>query len=229
MRRSLLAFLLLLLAVECSWAQVTPPAGAGFSVADYAVGSSSVTVPAGTGTVDKVVVTLTGVSHACLGDWDVVLVGPGGQKLTIMSNVPDYFHIPCANWSGNLTIRDDAASNMPEAAWPTQGGEYRPTVTIVPEPPAPPTPVVIAGVCGPCPAAAPLGTETLTSVFKGITAEGTWTLYIDDNATDFTGSLTSWSLTIYPAAVSSTTAVTYLPFSAARMRARMIGESTLVR
>ena len=128
-RRSLLAFLLLLMALVCSRAQVTPPAGAEFSVADFAVGSSSVTVPAGTGTVDSVVVTLTGISHACLGDWDVVLVGPGGQKLTLMSNIPDYFDVPCANWSGDLTIRDDAASSMPETAWPTQGGTYKPTVT----------------------------------------------------------------------------------------------------
>ena len=52
------------------------------------------------------------------------------------------------------------------------------------------------------------GDATFATQFAGITAEGTWTLYIDDNNGDFTGSLTSWSLTIYPAAVSTTTTVT---------------------
>ncbi|HYC58467.1 MAG TPA: hypothetical protein VEK79_02775, partial [Thermoanaerobaculia bacterium] len=82
---------------------------------------SPITVSGLTGTVTKVTATLNGFTHAYTSDIDILLVGPGGQSVVLMSDVAE------ATPSGALTITfDDAAAAMSSSA-PLSSTSYAPT------------------------------------------------------------------------------------------------------
>jgi subtilisin-like proprotein convertase family protein len=134
---------------------------------------SDLTVPA-MGTVQKVTVTLNDFIHTYPEDVDILLVGPAGQKVMLMSDVGGG-----AN-AGPLTLTfDDAASPLGSST--LSAGTYKPTDLQPGET---------------LPASAPAGPYgTLLSVFNGVNPAGIWKLYAADDFGGDLGSLTGWSLT----------------------------------
>ena len=136
----------------------------------------NVALPAST--ITNLTVTLNGFGHAFPDDVDVLLVAPGGQNAIIMSDVGGT--TPVAGVT--LTLDDAAASSLPDAG-PLVSGTFKPTN-------------INALETFPAPAPAPSGGSAL-SVFNGISPNGTWSLYIVDDAGGDAGSISGgWCLDI---------------------------------
>ncbi|HEV2842921.1 MAG TPA: proprotein convertase P-domain-containing protein [Chthoniobacterales bacterium] len=125
------------------------------------------------GSVRKARVTLS-LSHSFPDDVDILLVGPAGQNAIIMSDVGAGTDVTTLN----LTFDDDAASALPDNG-PLVDGTFRPTNF---EPGDP-----FSG------APAPTGTSVL-SVFDGTNPNGTWSLYVVDDAGQDMGQISEWSV-----------------------------------
>jgi subtilisin-like proprotein convertase family protein len=138
---------------------------------------STINVTGMTGLVTKVTATLSGLSHTFPDDIDILLVGPGGQSVVLMSDTGTSLDV-----SGvTLTFDDAAAAGLPDSAQ-IVSGTFRPTN-------------IGAGDTFPGPApAAPYG-AALTA-FNGTNPNGIWSLYIFDDLGGDTGSLAGWSVTI---------------------------------
>lgn len=140
---------------------------------------SSIAVSGIQGAVTKVSLALRGLNHTNPDDLDVLLVGPGGQKLLVMS---DCGGSPDIN-NNTLMFDDGAASALPNSSQ-LGSGTYRPsnydsTTDVFPAP-AP---------------SAPFGTTL--GVFQGQDPNGTWSLYIRDDNNGGTGSLAQgWTLSL---------------------------------
>jgi hypothetical protein len=140
---------------------------------------STITVSNLTGTITKVTATLRGLSHTFPDDIDILLVGPGGQK-TLMAS--DGGGANAVN-GVTLTFDDSAVSSLPDSGQIT-AGTYKPTNFDTNSDVFP----------GPAPAA-PYVTNLAT--FNGLSPNGTWSLYVRDDAANDTGSITQgWSMTI---------------------------------
>lgn len=147
---------------------------------------STINVSGLSGTVTQVTASLNGLSHTFPDDVDVLLVGPGGQRVILMSDAggnPDVSGV-------NLTF-DQSAAPLPDE---TQivSGTYRPTNFNTN------TSLEPGGVDN-FPASAPgqavYGSDL--NVFNGTAANGAWQLYvIDDEATDSGNIATGWALGI---------------------------------
>ena len=149
---------------------------------------STITMPPGTGVVTKVQVVLGRLNHVSVGDVDVLLVGPGGQASVLMSDVGG------ATTATNLTIMfDDSGPPMPGTA--LSSGTYRPTNTVAGDAFSPPAP---AGAHG-----------ASLAAFNGLSADGTWRLFVvDDSGVAAGGSIADgWTL------ILTTTFGDYVPTS----------------
>jgi subtilisin-like proprotein convertase family protein len=137
---------------------------------------SNINVAGIVGTVSKVTVQLFNFNHTFPGDVDVLLVGPGGQRLLLMSDVGGGTDAVNAN----LTF-DDAAAPIGATV---VSGTFSPTNAG-------------AGDLFPAPApAAPPDPQQL-SVFNGVNPNGTWSLYVVDDAAVDTGNINGgWRLNI---------------------------------
>jgi subtilisin-like proprotein convertase family protein len=135
---------------------------------------SAINVSGVTGTISKVTARLNGLSHNITSDLDVLLVSPGGQSVTLMSDT--------GYGASNINVTfDDAAPNaLPDTN--LASGTYKPTS--------------LGGADSyPAPApAAPHGTTL--GALNGGNPNGTWRLFIVDDFEDDGGSLASWSLSI---------------------------------
>jgi subtilisin-like proprotein convertase family protein len=140
---------------------------------------STVDVSGLTGTVTKVVVSLSGFSHTFPQDVDVLLVGPGGQQATIMSDAGGTSPV------SNLVLSFDDAAGGPVPA-PAVSGVFQPT-NIGTQLDSFPLPApVVTGF--------PTGSSAL-SVFNGTQPTGTWRLYVLDDTAGDTGTLNSgWAV-----------------------------------
>lgn len=141
---------------------------------------SVVNVTGMTGTVVGVTVTLKNLSHSYGDDIDVLLVGPGGQKVMVMSDAGSSF--PIGNATLNLTQTAPLALTNSQII----SGTFRPTDLSPGETrdtfPAP-APIK------------PYGSSLL--VFNGTDPNGTWLLYVQDDGAGDQGSIAGgWSLTI---------------------------------
>jgi len=143
---------------------------------------SGITVGGAASLVTDVNVTLHGFTHQFMADVDILLVGPGGQSVVILSDAG------CSsNVSGlELTFDQSAAGTVPESG--VSSGTYRPTNVDV-------------GCDGgsesfPNPAPAdPWGSSL--DVYNDTLAQGTWNLFVVDDASLYAGSIAGgWSLTI---------------------------------
>ncbi|WP_220793472.1 calcium-binding protein [Nocardioides stalactiti] len=150
-------------------------------VQDNQVVETAINVSGHSGVITNVAVTLHQVTHPNPDDMDVMLLGPHGQRVPLMSDVCGGVDVIGAH----LTIDDTAPDAFPDSIdCPT--GSYRPTnVGDGDDWTAPPT-------------------ATTLSAFTGTSPNGQWVLtVIDDGDFDVTNIAGGWSLdlTLAPAAV----------------------------
>src|SRR5262245_52938788 len=79
---------------------------------------SGISVSGMTGTVSDVNITLTNVVHPIATDIDVLLVGPAGQNLLVMSDVKGDSGFSA---NGTVTFDDQAAAQIPATGVPGTG------------------------------------------------------------------------------------------------------------
>ena len=131
------------------------------------------------GSLTSLTVTLTNINHAFPDDMDVLLVGPAGQSVMLMSDAGGSMVNPLN--SVTLTF-SDAGPFLPDAAQITSG-TYRPTdwetFDILP-PPAPVRPY-----------------SSSLGVFNGSNPNGVWSLYVADDVELHSGNIArGWFLTM---------------------------------
>jgi subtilisin-like proprotein convertase family protein len=145
---------------------------------------SSIAVGGLAGTVTKVTVTLRNITHAFPDDIDVLLVGPTGVKLILMSDALG----STALTGQTYTFDSTAGAVLPDGAT-AASGTYQPTNHLGGDTfpaPAPGGPYLSPG---------PAGSDSL-AVFNGLSPNGTWSLYVFDDAGADTGTIASgWDLT----------------------------------
>ncbi len=127
-------------------------------------------------TVTDVNVTLYDINHTWPSDLDILLIGPGGESVILMSDVGGTADV------SNLTLAlDDAAASSIPYALPS--GTYKPTN-------------VDGGYDDIFSDLAPSGPYgTTLSVFNDIDPNGTWSLYVYDDCCFAAGSIAGgWSL-----------------------------------
>ncbi|MMZ58666.1 Proprotein convertase P-domain protein [compost metagenome] len=130
---------------------------------------SNIIVSGLTGTISKVTVTLSNFSHSFPEDVDILLVGPNGQRVILMSDAGG------DNGITNVTITfdDNAPSTLPNEGQ-IMSGAFKPT-----DPFPPPAP------------------QEMLSVFNSTNPNGIWSLFVVDNVEGDQGSIAGgWSLTI---------------------------------
>jgi subtilisin-like proprotein convertase family protein len=138
---------------------------------------SSIVVANLSGKVTDVNVSLLGVSHTFPDDLDVLLVGPGGQTVLLMSDVGG---VSDAN-GVNLVLDDEAVNSLPNSSQ-LASGSFKPTNVQGNDTFASPAP------------AGPYG--SLLSVFHDTNPNGTWNLYVTDDSGFNSGSIAGgWGLT----------------------------------
>ncbi len=140
---------------------------------------STINVAGVVGTVSKVTATLKGLSHTFPADVDILLVGPGGQKLLLMSDAGG--GTDAVNTT--ITFDDTAAANIGATV---VSGTFRPTN--------------LGAAADVFPAPAPAGPNPnpqLLSVFNGVNPNGTWSLFVVDDVGGDAGSIAQgWELSI---------------------------------
>jgi len=139
---------------------------------------STIDVAGFIGNIVNVTVTIYGMSHAYPDDIDVLLVGPGGQEVLLMSDVggdPNINNV-------QLVFSDSAASSLPNNT-AISSGTYKPTnsgASDLFDAPAP---------------AGPYGTTL--STFSNTNPNGVWSLFIMDDVSGDVGIFSGgWSLNI---------------------------------
>lgn len=149
---------------------------------------SNITVSGLSGEVSKVTVQLKGLSHQTPIDLDVLLSGPTPtQNLFLLSDAGGQ------NAVSDLDVTFDDAAASAVSATSLASGTYRPT-RIADE----------SNENLPAPAPAP-SSATELSTFNGASANGTWSLWIVDDATGDSGSISGgWCLTITTPAPTGT-------------------------
>jgi PKD repeat protein len=139
---------------------------------------STITVSGAEVFTQAVTVQLAGISHAFPDDVDVLLVGPTGANVVLMSDVGGGAEITGVT----LTFDDGATAGLPGGSMLTTG-TFRPTN-------------VGGGDAWPAPAPAPSGASTLAT-FRDLDPNGVWSLFVVDDAGDDAGSIGGgWCLTI---------------------------------
>jgi hypothetical protein len=141
---------------------------------------SGIAVPPGLGCLQKVRATLTGFSHTWPSDVDVLLVGPSGQSVVLMSDVGSSTDAVDVNF-----VFDDTGPALGTGT--LASGTYRPTDVTPGDTWTSPAP------------AGPYGTAL--SVFNGTDPAGIWSLYVVDDASGDSGTFSGgWSLGLTTAA-----------------------------
>jgi subtilisin-like proprotein convertase family protein len=137
--------------------------------------------------------TLSGFSHTFPADVDVMLVGPQGQSVVLMSDVPRDDPVCGSDAAGLVLTFDDAAPGPIPLDSALASGTFRPTNNETYVTNCAPAPDVDAF---PVPApSSPYG-STL-AVYNGTDPNGTWSLYVLDDGGGDSGSIgNGWSLDI---------------------------------
>lgn len=153
---------------------------------------SGVSVPYGTTVVTSgltgnknLKLEITGLTHTFPGDLDYLLVGPGGQKFSLLSDSGSTGDVS----NLTFTLSDGAAMQPSTTQW--VAGDFKPVnITSGDTFPAP-------APAGPYSEAPSAGSSSFVSVFgsDGSTMNGTWTLYLVDDAAGDLGSQAGWKLT----------------------------------
>ena len=139
---------------------------------------STITVSGRTGVVTRVTVTLRGMNHAFPDDIDILLAGPGGKRVMLMSDAGGSFPLDDANvtFADGSPIIPNSGQIVTGSYGPTNWGL---TADAFPAP-APSAPYLIG----------------LTN-FNGLDPNEAWELFVFDDALDSTGSIDNgWVLTV---------------------------------
>lgn len=164
-----------------------PATGTGTSTgAPSSLYPSPITVSGVAGTVVGIRMSLNGFTHTFPSDVDMLLVGPGGQKYTPFSDVGGSADV------SNITFHlEDGAPAVPTSL---VAGTFRPSnLGATDRFPAP-------APAGPYEVPPTAGSATFASVFGGSNPNGTWSLYVVDDAGADVGSLSGgWALTFFTA------------------------------
>jgi subtilisin-like proprotein convertase family protein len=151
---------------------------------------SNIAVPATTGNVSNLTVTISGVSHTFPDDIDMLLVSPNASKMEIWSDACGSAPIP-GQAPITVTLSDVAALALPDAG-PCITTSYKPgDYSAAQDPFAAPAPA------GPYAEPTTNGAATLNSTFAGAGSNptGTWSLYVVDDLSGDAGSISGgWAL-----------------------------------
>ena len=142
---------------------------------------STITVTTPATSVATIQLKINGLTHTFPDDIDILLVGPGGQNLVVMSDVGGGTDVSAIN----LTLDDAAATLLPDAG-PLATGSYRPSNVTAGDAFAAPAPP------GPYNNPAPAGAATFASIYGGTNPNGAWNLYVVDDAGVDVGSIAQW-------------------------------------
>lgn len=175
---ALLGALLVVTALDGSRARADQFCNAtAIAINDAAVATpypSTINVSGLTGGITQMSVRILGLSHTFPDDIQMLLVGPGGRKMTPMTNAGGNSGI-----SGvNLTLDDAASGYAPDAAL-ISTGNYRPSSygNVAPFP-------------APAPTTSPASPYVKTfAPFAGTDPNGTWTLYVWDPVAPDSGTI----------------------------------------
>ncbi len=141
-----------------------------------------------TGTITKVRVTLTNVTHTFPADFDVLLVGPQGQRTILMSDAGG----GTPGVTGRTYIFDQSAATDFPSNTAAPSGIYKPFNFIGN---ASIEPGGIDVFPAPGPGSANYGAANL-DVFNGTNPNGIWNLYVVDDETGDTGFLSTFTLEV---------------------------------
>ncbi len=151
---------------------------------------SPVTISGAVGKITAVRVTLRNITHNFPDDYDILLVGPGGQSAILMSDGGG------SNVLNNVTVTfsEAAGSSLPDSA-PIITGTYRPANH--------------GGATDAFPPAAAQSYSSSLTVFNNTSASGTWKLYVVDDNAGNTGTIAGgWTLEVDTSSFGSTNAIT---------------------
>jgi hypothetical protein len=139
------------------------------------------------GPIDRIVVTVSNISHTFPGDIDMLLAGPTGRAIVLMSDAGNNYMDSTNTFT--LTFSDDAATMLPESPSYNQNlsGTYLPTDY-----------VGLGDGSDYFPALDKVTYVQDLSAFRGSDPNGSWGLYIvDDHTLDWGAVEGGWSLTIH--------------------------------
>ena len=162
----------------CNTGTITIPQYApAYTIGNATPYASHIFVSGYTANVADVNLQLMGLIHTFPADIDLLLVGPTGANLIAMSDIGG--GLPALNV--DLILDDQAASFLPGP--PLTSGTYKPLNSVGPD-------------TFPLPAPAP-SSATKLATFNGANPNGTWSLFVVDDAGGNSGALTDgWCLTI---------------------------------
>jgi subtilisin-like proprotein convertase family protein len=143
---------------------------------------SSIAVGGMSGVISKVSVRLNGLRHTHPDDIDILLVGPGGQRVILMSDAGSWRDVV----NVNLTFDSAIVTALPDSAQ-ISSGTYRPTNYNGND-----------GATDSFSAPAPTGPfGTSLNAFNGTSPNGSWNLFVrDDEGLDVGSIASGWALTI---------------------------------
>jgi subtilisin-like proprotein convertase family protein len=152
--------------------------------------------------VGQLTVTITGLSHTFPNDVDVMLAGPEGQSIVLMSDVGGNFDLEDVT-----LVFDDAAAESLSAGQITSG-TYLPTNA--------------DSITDAFPAPAPIvPSDTSLAGFAGTDPNGVWSLFVLDDGVGESGSIAGgWSITVPEPASAGHAALLALAALAVRRRTR---------
>ena len=140
--------------------------------------------------ITGVSITMIGLTHSWLDDFDILLMAPGGENLMVMSDVMGSLNSAYSD----VTFSDAGSTILPSNSGfglDLESGTYRPF--------APETTETLATFGlpdGPINHATGDGVVSFATAFNGTNPNGQWTLYLEDNFSSDSGSMAAWSLTI---------------------------------
>jgi subtilisin-like proprotein convertase family protein len=134
--------------------------------------------------ITHLTLTLSGMTHTFPSDLDIVLAGPNGQLTMLMSEVGGNTRFPVSDLT--LTLDDFAASSLPINST-LLSGTFQPTRQF---------PTLGFEFPSPAPAGSANAPASL-AVFNGTNPNGTWLLYVLDESSPDSGTISrGWTLDI---------------------------------
>lgn len=143
------------------------------------------------GTIERVTVTLNGVTHAYPDDVNVALKY-GTKAVQLMSDVGDRFALNGVN----LSFADAATASLPDSSV-ISDGTYKPTDVVDLAGDISGTDLYPGGPVAPF--------ETLLAAFNGGNPNGSWDLFAADDQSFNSGSIRSWTLNVFTTPLLSVT------------------------